>query len=118
MHLFIEEPELSLYPDNQTALIDFLVERCFHHGLDYQVTLMMATHSPYIVNYLNLLTARHRHASQGVASLSADDVDVYLVAGGTLTRMNIEDNGTDIIDTSVLSDPIAEIYNEYNSLVK
>ena len=118
VHLFIEEPELSLYPDNQTALIDFLVERCFHHGLDYQVTLMMATHSPYIVNYLNLLTARHRHASQGVASLSADDVDVYLVAGGTLTRMNIEDNGTDIIDASVLSDPIAEIYNEYNSLVK
>lgn len=118
VHLFIEEPELSLYPDNQTALVDFLVERCFHPGLEYQVTLMMATHSPYIVNYLNLLTARHRHASQGVASLSADDIDVYLVAGGTLSRMNIEDNGVKLIDTSILSDPIAEIYHEYNSLGK
>lgn len=32
--------------------------------------------------------------------------------------MNIEDNGVELIDTSILSDPIAEIYHEYNSLGK
>ena len=59
VHIFIEEPELSLYPESQKALVDFLVRRCFHTQKGYDMTLMMATHSPYIVNYLNLLIKRN-----------------------------------------------------------
>jgi len=118
VHLFIEEPELSLYPDNQTALVDFLIERCFRKRRAYQITLMMATHSPYIVNYLNLLMARHQSGPSPQPDLSPDDVDVYLVDGGTLTRLNIETNGSPIIDTSIMSDPIANIYTEYNQLTR
>lgn len=116
VHLFIEEPELSLYPDNQTALIDFLVEKCFATPHDYHITLMMATHSPYIVNYLNLLTARSTRNDYQGASVSPDMVTVYQVVGGTLNRLNISSEDRPIINTSALSEPIAEIYREYNQL--
>ena len=29
VHVFIEEPELSLYPESQTALVDFLLADAF-----------------------------------------------------------------------------------------
>ncbi len=115
VHLFIEEPELSLYPDNQIQLMDFLVTRCFEHRHEYEMSLMLATHSPYIVNYLNLLLARGRENRER-PHLEAADVQVFLVEGGTLTFLNIQDDDFPIIDASALSDPIAQIYHEYNAL--
>lgn len=117
VHIFIEEPELSLYPDNQTALVDFLIEKCFPEHRSYEMTLMMATHSPYIVNYINLLMARAgKENATDNAKISSDKVDVYLVCDGYLSQLKMTNNGRPIIDTSILSDPIAEIYSEYNSL--
>ncbi|MDR1096933.1 MAG: AAA family ATPase, partial [Tannerella sp.] len=56
IHIHIEEPELSLYPESQRNLINFIVNRCFvEKHKDYNMTLMLATHSPYIINHLNLL---------------------------------------------------------------
>lgn len=117
VHIFIEEPELSLYPDNQTAFIDFLIDKCFFTPHNYDMTLMMATHSPYIVNYINLLMARADSETEtGTVKISSDKVDVYLVCDGYLSQLKMTNNGRPIIDTSILSDPIAEIYSEYNSL--
>ena len=116
VHIFIEEPELSLYPDNQTELVDFLIEKCFGTSHNYTMTLMMASHSPYIVNYLNLLMARNGHEAADGPTISPDDVNVYLVECGTLTRLNMTSDGRPIINTRILSDPIAEIYARYNRL--
>ncbi len=116
VHIFIEEPELSLYPDNQTELVDFLIEKCFGTNYNYTMTLMMASHSPYIVNYLNLLMARNGHEAADGPAISPDDVNVYLVECGTLTRLNMTSDGRPIINTRILSDPIAEIYARYNRL--
>lgn len=116
VHIFIEEPELSLYPDNQTELLDFLVERCFSMPHNYTMTLMMATHSPYIVNYLNLLIKRHEAGIDTPYSLAPDDVNVYLLEDGYATRLKVENAGAIVINSSPLSEPIKDIYSEYNSL--
>lgn len=116
VHIFIEEPELSLYPDNQTELVDFLIEKCFAERHDYEISLMMATHSPYIVNYLNLLMARSDKNEDTIHRISPDNVDVFLVDGGYLTSLNTFSRDHCIIDTSVLSQPISQIYSAYNQL--
>lgn len=113
VHLFIEEPELSLYPESQRSLIDFLVNRCFMTEHPYNMTLMMATHSPYIVNYLNVLIRRSKE--QGLSYIRPDDVNVYEIFEGNAGPLKTL-NDRPIIDTRSMSDPITEMYTEFNSL--
>lgn len=114
VHIFIEEPELSLYPESQKALMDFLVSRCFHTRNNYDMTLMMATHSPYIVNYLNLLIKRNDNGRDTKYKIPFEDVDVYEITGGTAISLRMEGEHR-IINASSLSDPISNIYSEYNA---
>lgn len=59
VHLIIEEPELSLFPSSQTSLMDFLTDSVYGNPeRDYNMTLMLATHSPYIISHLNVLLRR------------------------------------------------------------
>lgn len=81
VHLFIEEPELSLYPESQRHLIDFLVNRCFMLDHPYNMTLMVATHSPYIANYLNILIRRSKE--QRKVFIRSEDVNVYEIFEGS-----------------------------------
>ena len=115
VNFLIEEPELSLDPESQTHLIDFMVSRCFSKkgdGLsDY--TVMLATHSPYIVNYLNLLIARSKKGLDG--GVSYNDVNAYYMDKGRCYTLRIGD-GHDIIDASSMSTTISNIYAEYNYL--
>lgn len=114
VHIFIEEPELSLYPESQKSLMDFLVNRCFSSIKDYNMTLMMATHSPYIVNYLNVLTNRYERNINTPFKISFEDVDAYEIIGGTAVSLRINADRK-IINASSLSDPISKIYKEFNA---
>lgn len=117
IHLHIEEPELSLYPESQLSLINFIVNRCFiNKSEDYNISLMLATHSPYIVNYLNLLILAEKKGQliNNEANLKLDNVEVYEIIDGYLN--NLKRDESFIIDTSPLSEPIASIYNQYNLL--
>jgi predicted ATPase len=116
IHIHIEEPELSLYPESQRSLINFIVNRCFvERNSDYNMTVMLATHSPYIVNHLNLLIKSYDNDKlvEG-ASLSLDAIDVFQIIDGYLNDLKIEDKR--IIDTRPLSNPISNIYESYNRL--
>lgn len=113
VHLFIEEPELSLYPESQIKLMDFLISKCFRTNHSYNMTLMMATHSPYIVNYLNLLI--RRTSENGLPFINPDDVKVYEIYQGAAGELKTDGNRP-VIDTRSLSAPISEIYSEFNSL--
>lgn len=113
VHLFIEEPELSLYPESQNHLMDFLVNRCFMCDHPYSMTLMVATHSPYIVNYLNVLIRRSKE--QKKSFIRPEDVNVYEIFEGSAGPLKIL-NGRPIIDTRSMSEPIKEMYAEFNSL--
>jgi predicted ATPase len=118
IHLHIEEPELSLYPESQLSLINFIVNRCFiNKSEDYNISLMLATHSPYIVNYLNLLilAGKKEQLINNEANLYLHNVEVYEIIDGYLNNLKREESF--IIDTSPLSEPIASIYNKYDLLI-
>lgn len=114
VHVMVEEPELSLYPESQTHLIDFLVERSFAQPQrDYDMTLMMATHSPYIVNYMNLLIKRYDREEATPYKMAFEDISAYEIADGFATSLKVESEHR-LIDARSLSDTISEIYEEYN----
>ncbi|MDR2650696.1 MAG: ATP-binding protein, partial [Prevotellaceae bacterium] len=111
-----EEPELSLYPESQRSLINFIVNRCFveNHN-DYKMTLMMATHSPYIINHLNLLIkANDKNKLIENAKLAYENLAVYHVENGKINDLKIQNER--LINTNSLSDTINNIYDEYNQL--
>ena len=118
INMLIEEPELSLYPESQLKLVDSLVDRCFDEKLQHKMRLAIATHSPYIVNYLNLLAARADSPQNDCeTSLPMDKMCVYHVEDGYAYSLKIQSkNGTQIINTRVLSDPISDIYRSYNQI--
>jgi predicted ATP-dependent endonuclease of OLD family len=116
IHIHIEEPELSLYPESQRSLINFIVNRCFvEKHSDYNMTAMVATHSPYIINHLNLLIkAYDKDRPVEGAKLNYDDLSVYQVAGGEVLDLKIRNKR--LVYTNPLSDTINNIYNDYNKL--
>ena len=111
VHVHIEEPELSLYPDAQCRLMDTIVKEVFEEKeKDREMGVMMATHSPYIVNYLNLLMRRNGK-EEGLVSLDPNNVEVYEVLDGCVVPLKTLEERP-LIDTRTLSDPIAGIYTE------
>lgn len=114
IHIHIEEPELSLYPDAQCALIDFIIKEAFKEKeTDRSLGVIMATHSPYIVNYMNLLMRRNGQDKAEGISIDSNIVEVFHVLAGSAVPLKTI-GGSPIIDTRVLSDPISRIYTEFN----
>ncbi len=66
-HLILEEPELNLFPNKQKKLLEKLVLHTtgspppFNDARD---TLLINTHSPYILSHLNLLIYAHQVATK------------------------------------------------------
>ena len=116
VNIHIEEPELSLYPESQRSLINFLINRCFVDSpKDYSMTLMMATHSPYIINHINLLImSSQKGVFEEGANIDLNNVDVFEVTDGYLE--NLKHEGESLIDTRSLSNPISSIYEKYDEL--
>lgn len=105
IHFHIEEPELSLYPDGQIDLMNSLIRLCFlNNNLNYNISMMISTHSPYIMNYLNLAIKKN--------DLGFEDVSAYQVKDGRIFDLKKINNN--VIDTRSLSDPIERIYRDYN----
>ena len=111
--LFIEEPEISLYPMTQKTLMDSIISSC-NSVADYQMNLMVATHSPYIINHLNVMLRRGRENG----GVDAPDLGVYLVQQGRLCDLIAEDldTGEKVVDATELSEPMEDIFNEYVNL--
>jgi hypothetical protein len=106
IHIHIEEPELSLYPESQRSLLNFIVNRCFvEKHQDYNMTIMLATHSPYIINHLNLLIkAYDKDTLIEGAKLNYDTISVYQVEEGKINDLKIQNDR--LIYTNPLSDTI------------
>ncbi len=113
IHLIIEEPELSMFPKAQRSSINMLVRKCMNATT--RMTLSVATHSPYIINHLNLLM---KAADKGVliegASLDYDQTEVYAVENGELRNLKVQN--AHLVNTDYLSEDINEIYDEYDKL--
>ncbi len=116
VHLIIEEPELSLYPSSQRELMDFLIKNVYGDvQREYNISLMMATHSPYIVNSLNVLLRRGRKEYNKKAAIKEGELSVFRVYHGRIQNLIATDskNGETIVNTMDLSEEMEGIYNEY-----
>jgi predicted ATPase len=120
IHLHIEEPELSLYPDAQCKLINFIVEQSFISNVkDREITMTIATHSPYIINQLNvLLRAYQRGKLFDNAAIDPTKLAVYRLYEGKLQDLVSVDETTKekVVNTYDLSETINDIYNNYENL--
>lgn len=104
----IEEPEQNLYPSTQMDLLDLVVELCNgekkHH-------CTITTHSPYILNQLNLLVKRFDVGVKGLAALSWDELSVWAVKDGEVRDLKVRN--AHLINPEYLSEPLDRIYEEY-----
>ena len=109
--IHIEEPELSLFPDAQCKLVENLIFTATHSKDDRLVTLMIATHSPYILNYLNIML---NQTDEQRARLNNSNTAVYRIyEGETQDLLMQDDKGHWIVDTYDLSEMMSSIYNEF-----
>lgn len=121
VHIHIEEVELSLAPEDQRAFMSNLVEEVFHKNKkDRKLGLMVSTHSPYIVNHLNVLlrAGYFEKAREKYPFLEKDDIAVYRVNEGKIISLMATDNDTGeyVINALDMSDTMERIFEEYESM--
>ena len=126
VHLHIEEPELSLDPQTQCLFINDLIREAFYRGDNKrpedgrQLGLMFATHSPYILNYLNVLlkASYYEKAREQYPYINPDEIAAYRMDSGEVYSLMAKDNrsGRSFISTMDLSDVMDQIYQEYQSI--
>lgn len=121
VHIHIEEVELGLAPEAQRALMSNLIEEVFHKNKkDRKLGLMVSTHSPYIVNHLNVLlrAGYFEKARKNYPFLEKDDIAVYRVNEGKIISLMATDNDTGeyVINALDMSDTMERIFEEYEGM--
>ncbi len=126
VHLYIEEPELSLDPQTQCLFINDLIREAFYRGDNKrpddgrQLGLMFATHSPYILNHLNVLlkASYYEKASERYPYINPDEIAVYQLHDGEVHSLveDDEETGERIIDTYKFSETMEWILDKYESV--
>lgn len=113
--IHIEEPEMCLFPTNQVKLLNRLIAVTMMEKREYTIRTGITTHSPYLLNYLNLMfKAYDKGVYVNDVNLNFDDVNVYAVVEGQL--QDLKSKNAHLIDPAYLSSPIDEIYNKYDEL--
>lgn len=114
--IHIEEPEICLYPDNQLHLLNYIVRSIHHRDNDYDLSLIITTHSPYILNQLNLLfKAFDCNKEVEGASLNFSHTNVYVMEGGVMKDIKL--GNAHLINPEYLSQPLDDIYNQYEAIM-
>ena len=80
-------------------------------------SLIFTTHSPYIINQLNLLLkAADRNEKVNGAAIIFDEMNVFAVQDGEIRDLKVQNDDIHLIDTAKLSEDITEIYEQYEAL--
>lgn len=110
----IEEPEQNLYPHEQYKLMEYLAS-IINHGKQHRLTI--TTHSPYIINFLNVLLRRPEKPS--TSYITHDNLNAFLIADGNLTDLMMHDKSKTkwAVDTSVLNAAMESIAEEFERLI-
>ena len=80
----VEEPEQNLYPFTQISLLEAIVELCSDersHGCT------ITTHSPFILNYLNVLIERYYKNIPNQVKLNPEELCSYSISEGRLSDL-------------------------------
>lgn len=117
VHIHIEEPELNLFPDAQCRLLEDLAKDAFVSvSDDRELRLIMSTHSPYLVNYLNILL---NQTNENKVKVSHDNMAVFRIYNGALqSLMAVDGEGRRFVDTSDLTAQMEAIMEEYDSITR
>lgn len=110
----IEEPEQNLFPYTQIQLIDYIISLC-SNGRDHSITI--TTHSPYIINALNLHLLRYYKQSE-YSCINPDDINVFSVQDGLIVNQVMKNHATGYNSVNVddLSEAMQDMYQEYKEL--
>ena len=112
--IHIEEPELSLFPDAQCRMIDELIYKATHAKADRKVSLMLATHSPYVLNYMNVIL---NQKDDNHAMLTSNNTAIYRIYEGMTQNLVMKnENNLDVVDTYDLTEIMSSIFNKYKEL--
>lgn len=113
-YLMIDEPELSLHPDNQRNLARVLA-KLVNNG----VKVVLSTHSPYFVRELNNLIMlnksfikagelRQRYGYEPGESLNPEKVSAYLFDQKTIKEMKID------VNEGIIAETFDDVINNLN----
>ena len=113
-YLMIDEPELSLHPDNQQNLARVLA-KLVNNG----VKVVLSTHSPYFVRELNNLIMlnksfikagelRQRYGYEPGESLNPEKVSAYLFDQKTIKEMEID------VNEGIIAETFDDVINNLN----
>lgn len=113
----VEEPEQNLYPFTQIVLLEEIVKQCSvaqEHGCT------ITTHSPFILNYLNVLMMRYYKHIIGKAAINPADISVYAMQYGRMNDLMQTNSSTGLISVNAeeLIEAMRDMYGEYVELKK
>lgn len=110
----VEEPEQNLYPSTQRDLLNFIVA-CCNNKREHSLTV--TTHSPYVINQLNLLLrVADKNKTEDGASIHFDDINVMALQDGEIRDLRVQNENVHLIDTTKLSEDITDIYERYGAI--
>ena len=111
----IEEPEQNLYPNTQVALLEAILSLCKKRR-DHGCTI--TTHSPFILNYLNVLIVRHYKQVAEKVGLDPNELGVYATADGRLSDLMQQNANTGeySVNAEELVEAMRYMYTEYREM--
>lgn len=135
-NIFIEEPELSLFPEHQKEILHFILKSFLSHTLEEteikynKLNFIISTHSPFILYYLsNILTGIQLHKQENLFTmgkiekiipkellrLDINDVEIYKLEEGTIA--SILDKKEYFINTQEMDKTAEILSNDYTDLL-
>ena len=111
----IEEPEQNLYPFTQVALLETMLKLCFN---DRSHRCTITTHSPFILNYLNVLIERFNKGLFDKVNLNPQELSVFATTDGRLTdlmQVNTK-TGAMSVNAEDLVEAMRYMYREYREM--
>ena len=111
----VEEPEQNLYPFTQLDLLEAIVKLCSdERGHSCTIT----THSPFILNYLNVLIERYNKNIPDHVNLNPEEIGVYSVSGGRLSDLMQQNTktGEKSVNAEDLVEAMRTMYQEYREI--
>ncbi|WP_353160527.1 hypothetical protein [Myroides odoratus] len=122
--IFLEEPEVNLFPTTQRELVKYLIKSAYHNEEERMHSLFLTTHSPYILTTLNNLIYAHDCAKNseevkeiisGDHWVNFDDVGVWFVKNGTIEC--ILDQEERQIDATKIDEVSQLLNDEFDNLL-
>ncbi len=123
--IYIEEPEAHLFPSAQSLLLDFLIGSVASEKT--QRSLVITTHSPYIMSNLNVFLkagqlARRKKKNQEINNvvprecwLNENQLSAFAIENGSLRNLMDEDG---LIDGRYLDQISEDISHQFSQLLK